>query len=108
MVEGVIPENSSPAPESGGSTEYINHHLQHLQVSVGDGQFMTLNVDKLFFTEVLSLLSLFFFLRSARKAPAGVPGKLHTLVQLIVGFRDGTVGQPLTCRSNSTATSAPP
>src|SRR5690606_34077480 len=39
------PENTNATePASGGSTEYINHHLHHLQVSVGDGAFMTLNV----------------------------------------------------------------
>ena len=43
-------------PASGGSTEYINHHLHQLQASVGDGAFMKLNLDTLFFTGLLSLL----------------------------------------------------
>src|SRR3546814_5778536 len=90
-----------PAPESGGSTEYINHHLQHLQVSVGDGQFMTLNVDTLFFTALLSLLFLFFFIRSARKATAGVPGKFQTLVEIIVGFVAGLVRETFHGRSEA-------
>ena len=55
-------------PASGGSTEYINHHLHFWQVSVGDGAFMKLNVDTLIFTAVLSLLFVFFFIRSARKS----------------------------------------
>ena len=68
------PENTNATePASGGSTEYINHHLHHLQVSVGDGAFMTLNVDTLFFTGLLSLLFLGVFLLSARRATAGVP-----------------------------------
>jgi len=99
----VIPENSSPAPESGGSTEYINHHLHHLQVSVGDSQFMTLNIDTLFFTALLSLLFVFFFIRSARKATAGVPGKFQTVVEIVVGFVDGLVRETFHGRSKSIA-----
>ena len=95
----MIAENASGAPESGGSTEYINHHLHHLQVSVGDGQFMTLNVDTLFFTAVLSLLFLFFFLRASRKATAGVPGKFQAFVEIIVGFVDGLVRETFHGRS---------
>jgi F-type H+-transporting ATPase subunit a len=86
-------------PATGGSTEYINHHLHHLQVSVGDGAFMTLNVDTLFFTLVLSLLFLFFFIASARKATAGVPGKFQALVEIIVGFVDGLVRETFHGRS---------
>jgi F-type H+-transporting ATPase subunit a len=86
-------------PATGGSTEYINHHLHHLQVSVGDGGFMTLNIDTLFFTLALSLLFLFFFIRSARKATAGVPGKFQALVEIIVGFVDGLGRETFHCRS---------
>lgn len=99
----MIAENASGAPESGGSTEYINHHLHHLQVSVGDSQFMTLNVDTLFFTAVLSLLFLFFFIRSARKATAGVPGKFQAFVEIVVGFVDGLVRETFHGRSKMIA-----
>src|SRR3546814_18872828 len=64
---------------------------------------MTLNVDTLFFTAVLSLLFLFFFIRSARKATAGVPGKFQTLVEIIVGFVDGLVRETFPGRSKSIA-----
>src|SRR5690606_31604113 len=60
---------------------------------------MTLNVDTLFFTAVLSLLFLFFFLRTARKATAGVPGKFQALVEIIVGFVDGLVRETFHGRS---------
>ena len=86
-------------PASGGSTEYINHHLHHLQVSVGDGAFMTLNVDTLFFTAVLSILFVGVFIMSARRATAGVPGKFQTLVEIIVGFVDGLVRETFHGRS---------
>ena len=40
---------------SGNMTEYIQHHLHHLQLSVGDGAFMTINLDTLFFTVLTAL-----------------------------------------------------
>ena len=86
-------------PATGGSTEYINHHLHHLQVKVGDGAFMTLNVDTLVFTLLLSALFVFFFIRASRKATAGVPGKFQTLVEIIVGFVDGLVRETFHGRS---------
>ena len=94
------PENTiATEPASGGSTEYINHHLHHLQVSVGDSAFMTLNVDTLFFTAVLSVLFLAGFLLSARRATAGVPGKFQTFVEIVVGFVDGLVRETFHGRS---------
>lgn len=84
---------------TGGSTEYINHHLTFWQVSVGNGDFMKLNVDTLIFTGLLSLLFVFFFVRSARKATAGVPGKFQTFVEIIVGFVDGLVRETFHGRS---------
>ncbi len=87
------------APESGGSSEYINHHLHHLQVSVGDSSFMTLNVDTIVFTLVLSLLFVGSFIFTARKATAGVPGKFQALVEIIVGFVDGLVRETFHGRS---------
>ena len=84
---------------TGGSTEYINHHLHHLQWKVGDSTFMTLNVDTLFFTLLLSLLFVFFFLRASRKATAGVPGKFQALVEIVVGFVDGLVRETFHGRS---------
>lgn len=95
----MIAESTGQTTETGGSTEYINHHLQHLQVSVGDGKFMTLNIDTLFFTLVLSVLFVFFFLLAARRATAGVPGKFQALVEIIVGFVDGLVRETFHGRS---------
>src|SRR5690606_3799399 len=86
-------------PATGGSTEYINHHLHHLQVSVGDGAFMTLNVDTLFFTFVLGLLFVASFILCARRATAGVPGKFQAFVEIIVGFVDGLVRETFHGRS---------
>nr|WP_297832939.1 F0F1 ATP synthase subunit A [Thermomonas sp.] len=78
-------------PAGGGSTEYINHHLHFLQMKVGESSFMTLNVDTLFFTLVLSVLFVAVFLLTARRATSGVPGKFQTVVEMVVEFVDGLV-----------------
>lgn len=96
----MIVESTAQAPESGGgATEYIQHHLHHLQLKVGDGGFMTLNLDTLFFTLVLSFLFVFFFIFTARKATAGVPGKFQAMVEIVVGFVDGLVRETFHGRS---------
>jgi F-type H+-transporting ATPase subunit a len=75
----------------GGQTEYIQHHLHHLQVSVGAGKFMTLNIDSIFFLLLLSSIFLFIFLRTARKATPGVPGKMQCALEILVTSIDGLV-----------------
>jgi F-type H+-transporting ATPase subunit a len=90
---------SAESASGGGSTEYIQHHLQHLQWQVGEGKFMTINIDSVFFTLLMSALFLFFFLRTARKATAGVPGKFQTGVEMVVGFVDGLVRETFHGRS---------
>jgi F-type H+-transporting ATPase subunit a len=87
------------AEPEGGTTGYINHHLHFWQVKVGDGAFMTLNVDTLIFTFLLSALFLFLFISSARKATAGVPGKFQAAVEIIVGMVDGLVRETFHGRS---------
>lgn len=77
-------------------TQYIQHHLKHLVFNVKDftftdGGFWTLNVDTLFFSIGLGSLFLAFFIYSARRATAGVPGKLQNLVEILVDFADTQV-----------------
>ena len=90
---------SAESTSGGGSTEYIQHHLHHLQWQVGDSKFMTINIDSVFFTLVMAVLFLFFFLRTARKATVGVPGKFQCAVEMIVGFVDGLVRETFHGRS---------
>jgi F-type H+-transporting ATPase subunit a len=80
-----------PEAGSGSSTAYIQHHLHHLQWQVGEGKFMTINIDSVIITLVLCLLFLFFFLRISRKATVGVPGKFQACTEMVVGFVDGLV-----------------
>ena len=84
---------------SGDSTAYIQHHLQHWQVKVGESDFMTINVDSVLFSLLSCAVFLFFFLRTARKATPGVPGKFQAAVEMVVGFVDGLVRETFHGRS---------
>ena len=84
---------------SGGTTEYINHHLHHLQWNFGDGKFWTINLDSVFFTLLLSSLFLLFFIRAARRATPGVPGKFQAFVEMVVTVVDGLVRETFHGRS---------
>ena len=87
------------AESGGGATQYIQHHLHHLQWKVGDSAFMTLNLDTIFFTLVLAALFLVVFLTVARRATSGVPGKFQAFIESIVGFVDGMVRETFHGRS---------
>jgi F-type H+-transporting ATPase subunit a len=52
---------------------------------------MTLNIDSIFFKLLLAVLFLFFFIRVARRATAGVPGKLQCAIEMMVEAIDGIV-----------------
>lgn len=82
--------------------DYIGHHLNHLQLdlrtfelvqphSPDPATFWTLNIDSLFFSVVLGLAFLLLFRKVAASATSGVPGKLQTAVELIIGFVDSSV-----------------
>ncbi len=77
--------------ESGSQTEYIQHHLHHLQWHIGDSKFMTINVDSVFFLLLICILFVSFFLCVSRRATAGVPGKLQCALEMVVTGIDGLV-----------------
>ncbi len=90
-------------------TGYITHHLQNLQVCRDEGQwvwnhctgnFYTLNVDSMFFSILLGGLAFFFFRKVAKNAERGVPGKLQTVVEMLVGFVDNAVKETFHGKSN--------
>ena len=60
---------------------------------------MTINIDSVLFTLLLCSLFLFFFIRTARKATPGVPGKFQAFVEMVVGFVDGMVRETFHGRS---------
>jgi F-type H+-transporting ATPase subunit a len=71
--------------------EYIQHHLQHLQMnfsfesakqtSIVD--FSVFNVDSVFFSILLGVIGCFFLWSGARKATSGVPGRFQAAVEIL-------------------------
>src|ERR1700694_1867764 len=76
---------------SGGVTCYIKHHLTHLTVDTGHGAFWSVHVDSILFTLILSFAFILVLSIAARRATAGVPGKLQAAVEMLVEFVDGMV-----------------
>jgi len=76
---------------TGGQTEYIQHHLHHLQWHIGESKFMTINIDSVFFLLLMSVLFISLFLYVSRRATAGVPGKLQCALEMVVTGIDGLV-----------------
>jgi F-type H+-transporting ATPase subunit a len=94
-------------PQTSG--EYIQHHLQNLQVcKVGDewawnhcaGNPMAINVDSMFFSVLLGLIFIWLFGRVARRATSGTPGKLQVVVEIVVDFVDSAVKDTFHGKSN--------
>jgi F-type H+-transporting ATPase subunit a len=79
------------ASEAGGEhsfAEYISHHLQHLATEKARGliDFGVIHLDTLFFSILCGLVFLIPFIRAARKATPGVPGRFQTAVEMLVEF----------------------
>lgn len=72
------------------ASEYIVHHLQHLQnikqTSIID--FSVVNYDSVVVGLVLGALTLFVLWLAARKATSGVPGRFQAAVELLVEMVD--------------------
>ena len=70
------------------SSEYIVHHLTHLN-STGHAQkavidWSVLNIDSMFYSVVLGIITLYFLWRAASKATSGVPGRFQAAVEILV------------------------
>lgn len=81
------------APTAG---EYIQHHLHQLafnadQMTLGHQGFWTFHLDTLGVSIFLGSTFLTFFWLAARKATAGVPGRLQNFVEILVEFVQGLV-----------------
>ncbi|MDQ3287295.1 MAG: F0F1 ATP synthase subunit A [Pseudomonadota bacterium] len=90
---------SAETATGGSQTDYIQHHLEFLQWHVGEHPFWTINLDSVGFMLILAGLFTFFFIRTARKATAGVPGKFQTFVEMVVTTVDGLVRETFHGRS---------
>ncbi len=82
------------------ASEYIQHHLQNLQVCRGEdgwvwnhcaGNFWTINVDSMVFSVILGLFLCTLFRSVARNATTGRPGKMQAFIEILVDFVDGSV-----------------
>lgn len=69
-------------------TSYINHHLTFMTRQVGEGGFMSLNVDSLVVAVLLGVLSFGFLWWVARGVTSGVPNKRQAFVELAFEFVD--------------------
>lgn len=70
------------------SGEYIVHHLTHLNTT-GEAQkavidWSIFNIDSLFYSIVLGLITIFFLWKAASKATSGVPGRFQAAVEILV------------------------
>jgi F-type H+-transporting ATPase subunit a len=85
-------DNKSPT-----AAEYVQHHLSHLGLNLhtlkwGNGGFWTLNVDTIFMSLLTGGIFLLIFWMIAKKISAQhTPGKLQTLIEIIIEFVDKTV-----------------
>ena len=72
------------------ASEYIVHHLQHLQniqqKSIID--FSVVNLDSIAVSVILGVVSLFVLWLAARKATSGVPGRFQGAVEMMVEMVD--------------------
>ena len=83
------------------SGEYIQHHLQNLQVCRTDngewlwnhcaGNPVAINVDSMFWSLFLGTIFIFLFRFSAKKVSIAEPSKLQASVEIIINFIDSSV-----------------
>lgn len=82
------------------ASQYIQHHLQNLQVCRNEdgwvwnecsGNFWAINVDSMVFSLILGLVLCTLFRSVAKNATAGRPGKMQAIVEMLVDFVDGSV-----------------
>ncbi len=70
------------------ASEYVIHHLGHFN-NTGHPQenivdWSVINIDSMFFSILLGLLTVFILWLAARKATSGVPGRFQGIVELLV------------------------
>jgi len=73
-------------------TAYIAEHLQNLN-NIGGAQtsvidFSIVNLDTIFWTSLMGLITVFLLVLAARKASPWVPGRFQCLVEMLVEMVD--------------------
>ena len=88
-----LEEAASHAAEAPNAGEYIVHHLTHLnstgakQASVVD--WSVINLDTLFYSVSLGVLTIVIMMLASRKATSGVPGRFQGAVEMLAEFVAG-------------------
>jgi len=86
-AEAQAADHATHGPTAG---EYIQHHLQHLrsheQTNIID--FSVINLDTLFWSILMGVLGLWVLRSVAKKATAGVPGRLQAAVEIVLEMVD--------------------
>jgi len=72
-------------------SDYIGHHLTFFTHPVGEGNFMSLNVDSIIVGLVTGVIGIGFFWWIAKGATSGVPTKRQAFVELCFDFIDEQV-----------------
>ncbi|QCI23057.1 F0F1 ATP synthase subunit A [Buchnera aphidicola] len=82
-------------------SQYINHHLHHLQLNLHTFKisesnevfthFWVINIDSMFFSIVLGLMFIIFFFRIAQNCTNKTPNKLQVIIELIINFINKSV-----------------
>jgi len=72
------------------ASEYIVHHLQHLQTTAQQSpvDFSVVNLDSVFISAILGALVVFALWRAARAASSGVPGRFQAAVEILFEMVD--------------------
>ena len=70
------------------ATNYISHHLTHLQGSLAGG---AVHIDTLVMSLLLGVVALALLHSAASRATSGVPGKWQAAIELLFGFVDDQV-----------------
>lgn len=79
------------------STHYIKHHLTYLTFDLktmtlgSNGGFWSINLDTLFFSVVLGILSMGLLFIGARRVSTGIPGKLQNFAEIMLEFAHNQV-----------------
>jgi len=80
------------------ASEYVIHHLTHFNTT-GHAQeavidWSVINIDSMFWSISLGLLTIFILWRAASRATSGVPGRFQGFVELMVEMvADGRNGR---------------
>jgi F-type H+-transporting ATPase subunit a len=90
-LNSVIHQLAGLFAAGGSPSDYVQHHLTHNKLAIGEGKFWQIHLDSLVMSIALGLLGMFLFWLVARRATAGVPGKLQAFIEIVVEFIDNQV-----------------